>query len=780
MLRKICLLLLLTLTAGDFLANAKDDTLRGRVQTADGHPVELANIVLLSASDSTYLQGICSRADGTFALPGVTAGKYLLQVSCIGYETQLLPTDGTREVVCTLAPATYQLNEATVTARRPQYRLKEGGTLETDVRHSLLARLDNAAEVLARLPGVRGSDDGGLTVFGKGTPLIYINNRQVQDASELQRLSATDIDRVELITNPGPEYDAEVKAVIRIHTVQREDEGWGGNAKIGLTQGHRPGHAEQLGLNYRHKGLSLQASAYGYLNQERMGREAQYLIAPADGNGPTRDVRDAFDRRLKGHSLGATASADYTLNERHSLGASYQFFRTPDLRMAFDSWYGIGNPDGTLQGATDKTSHNLMQNDSHQLNAYYQGKAGDWHIDLTADALIARSLDIQHAQETQDDGTKRDIDSRNRSRNRLLAAKLVLSHPLGKGTLKLGTDYTYIRRRDRFLNPQELLPTTDSRINEQKTAAFVQYALPLGRVNTAAGLRYEHTRSRYYEQGILVPAQSRTYNDWLPTLSVDLPLGKAQASLSYTTKTRRPTFQALRTSMNYNNRYVYEGGNPLLQPETIHDLQLMLIWRWVQGSIGYVRRTDFIDFQSRDYAGDPDVVLFSSANYPRMEELNLSFFLSPRMGCWQPTWGAYLLQPFFTLQSGGENRRMSSASVYIVWRNQWTLPGNWLLSLDADLQTPGDQGTAWIGRQWGMDVAVRRSWLGGRLTVSLQGRDLWNTRRADMRLYGSRLTYEKIVRPDSRHFGLTVSYRFRATGKAYRGTPAAEEDLKRL
>ena len=786
MLKKLLLFCLLALTAAGLLpaqTSVATDSLilRGRVQDPDGQPVELANVSLLAAADSAFIQGTCSRKDGVFALRGVTPGHYLLQVSCIGYETLLLPTDGTAAATCILSPAAYALNETTVTARRPQYRLKEGGTLETHVRGSLLARLDDAGEVLGRLPGVRGSAGTGFTVFGKGTPLIYIDQRKVQDVGELQQLAAADIDRVELITHPGPEYDAEVKAVIRIRTVKGRADGWGGQARIGLTQGRRPGHAEQVGVNYQHKGLSVQASAYGYLNQERMGRDARYLISPADGHdNPVRDLRDTFDRRLKGHSLGATASLDYALNPRHSLGASYRFSRTPDLRMAFNSHNGITQPDGSLREQTAQTSRNLMQNAAHQLNAYYQGDAGRWHIDLTADALIGTSLDTQQVHETYEDGSTRDIDSRNRSRNRLFAAKLILSRPLGRGTLKFGTDYTFIRRRDRFLNPQALLPATDSRIDEQKAAAFASYTLTLGPVNASAGLRYEHARSRYYEQGVFIPAQSRTYDDWLPTLSADFPLGKTQASLSYTAKTRRPTFRELRTSMNYNNRYIYEGGNPLLRPETVHNVQLTMMWKWIQGSIGYQRRKDAIDFQSRDYAGHPDVVLFSSANYPRQESLNLSLFLSPKTGCWEPTWGAFFAQPVFSTTNEGVRRRLNRASVYAVWRNNWTLPGGWLLSLDIDVQSRGDQGTTRIDRMWGMDAAVRRSWLKGRLSLSLQGQDLWNTRRMDVQLFGSRLTYSKRMRPDSRCLLLTLSYRFRAEGRAYRGTPAAAEDLQRL
>lgn len=123
---------------------------------------------------------------------------------------------------------------------------------------------------------------------------------------------------------------------------------------------------------------------------------------------------------------------------------------------------------------------------------------------------------------------------------------------------------------------------------------------------------------------------------------------------------------------------------------------------------------------------------------------------------------------------------MNHASVYAVWRNNWVLPHGWMVSLDADIQSRGDQGTARNDRMWGMDVSVRRSWLDGRLSVALQGSDLWNSRRMNIQLFGSRLTYSKVLRPDSRCFLLTVSYCFRLAGKAYRGKHAAEEDLQRL
>lgn len=65
-----------------------------------------------------------------------------------------------------------------------------------------------------------------FVVFGKGTPLIYINGRLVRDNTELEQLNSTDIKHVELLTTPGAQYDASVKSVIRIKTIKRQGDGF--------------------------------------------------------------------------------------------------------------------------------------------------------------------------------------------------------------------------------------------------------------------------------------------------------------------------------------------------------------------------------------------------------------------------------------------------------------------------------------------------------------------------------------------------------------------------
>ena len=122
----------------------------------------------------------------------------------------------------------------TVSAGLPDVYIK-GDAQVTTVENSILADVGAADDVLGKIPGIV-KDDDKLTVFGKGEPLVYINGRQVRDFSELEQLNAKDIQRVELVTNPGARYDATVGAVVRIVTKKNPNEGLGVDVRSSVYQ----------------------------------------------------------------------------------------------------------------------------------------------------------------------------------------------------------------------------------------------------------------------------------------------------------------------------------------------------------------------------------------------------------------------------------------------------------------------------------------------------------------------------------------------------------------
>ena len=202
-------------------ARAKAIEIRGMVMDEKNKPLPYCNVLLL-ASDSTFVNGCVTQADGSFLMLGEEGVPYSLRASYIGYATAT-QTIGDKNLI-QLLPDAQALEEVTVTANRPLIEPSVNG-LKANVIGTSLAKMGTAGEMLSRLPFVTGKD-GSYTVLGHGTPEIYINNRKVRDTSELDRLRADEIVSAEVITTPGVEYAPDVTAVIRIRTIKQRGQGW--------------------------------------------------------------------------------------------------------------------------------------------------------------------------------------------------------------------------------------------------------------------------------------------------------------------------------------------------------------------------------------------------------------------------------------------------------------------------------------------------------------------------------------------------------------------------
>ena len=215
-------------------------------------------------------------------------------------------------------------------------------------------------------------------------------------------------------------------------------------------------------------------------------------------------------------------SLNYQFNENHSIGARYNFDRTPRDKWDIGGMYSEVFQDGALYEENVSRGWQNTPATSHTVNVYYNGQAGDWNIDFNADGLWSYSKQEQR------------ITSRNKDENTLYAAKLVVSRPLWEGSLSFGGEYTYTDRINMYTNGQVILDNDDSNIKENAASVFLEYACSFGKLQAQVGVRYEHLASDYYESGKRIDDQSRIYDNVFPAVALSLPVGKAQLSLSYT------------------------------------------------------------------------------------------------------------------------------------------------------------------------------------------------------------------------------------------------------
>lgn len=754
-------------------AATQAQTITGKLTDETNTPLEYANIVLLTANDSTFIQGTVTDTEGSFALDKVNGKTYILKASSVGYETAYMNCRSGNIGILTLKSDAVTLQETVITARRPTYKMK-GNSLVTNVSHSLLSTAGTANDVLERIPFVQGKE-GEFTVFGKGTPLIYINGRQVRDKEELDRLNSSDILNVEVITNPGAEYDATIKSVIRIKTVKPKGEGISISARTGLTQNHQTGTNNQLSVNYRRGGLDVFAGVTQTLWQAYQEQHDKHYVAV-----DTLWQQDArLDMKGSVHNLNTQSGFNYIINENHSIGARYEFNRSPKGNIHILSDYDV-TADDTYYDRQHYDTRWSQNGYSHSVNTYYKGMVGKLDIDLNMDYHSGKDYKNQHAMESSEEYEDRLVTTKNSNDNELYAGKLILTYPIGRGQLKAGAEYSHTDRKDLFENPQNYLPETNSHITEEKLAGFTEFAISIGKLQASAGLRYEHVTSDYYHKGKFMPGQSKNYNNVFPNIGLALPIHEVSLALSYTAKTQRPAYEQLSSNLQYNDRFTYEGGNPLLQPEVKHDLTFMASYKWIQLMLSYQYRKDGIEFEAQKYDKDPSITIFTHVNHDHIQALNAGLSLSPKIGLWEPTFNIYVNKPMFEALSMGEMVKFNKPTAYLNWNNSFRLSKTFYANLDANFRTAGNSGSSYQKRTGGVSASLYKAFLNDQLSVNVRVNDIFASQRNNSIIYGNHMVFNKWNYSDSRNLQVTVRYKFNSTSSKYRGTGAANEELQRL
>ena len=202
-----------------------DRHLTGTIIDEQGQPVAYANIAVLNPADSTLLGGGVSNESGYFAIP-YEQQTVLVRISYVGYKTVYRLFGQAEAGTIRMQPDNYTLKGVVIKGERPLVTMKNG-ILTANVANTELSYLGDARDVLSRLPLLNVTNEQ-IEVFGRGAPLILIDNRKVRDASELQLLQSDNIKSIQIITMPGAEYGSTIRSVIKIQTKQKFIKGLSG------------------------------------------------------------------------------------------------------------------------------------------------------------------------------------------------------------------------------------------------------------------------------------------------------------------------------------------------------------------------------------------------------------------------------------------------------------------------------------------------------------------------------------------------------------------------
>ena len=772
-------------------AEAKTEDVGGRVIDAQGEPLPFVSVALL-ASDSTYIQGATSDVDGIFQIK-TTDACCILRFSYIGYRTKYVDVRSSEIGTIQMEQDQTILNEIVVKGQMPKTKLT-GNSMITTIQGTILGKSGTAKEMLAKVPGMtlKGED---LEVLGKGTPVFYINGRKMQDKEELKRLHSEEIASVEVITNPGAQYDATISSVVRIKTIRREGDGFGFDLNTGFNQDLRFGESDpsaQLNLRYRHNNLDLFGMLNYWkwdLNSLRNDEQSNYL--PTD-RGVLSIMQETHSRNhYKNNGLDYNLGVNWQIAENHSVGARIQrndrFNATTDLMVETD----------IERQPLQEKEHNYSTQDEHRHtfynwegNAYYNGKVGKMGIDLNMDFLTDKTNVDNHINELVNHTDHHAMEQDNSTTISLWATKLVLAYPVWKGQLEAGTELSFVTRSNSSSITNYPLPASDSKVKENNIAAFVAYNLNLEKVgNFSAGLRYEHVGFDYTDHLDAANNMTRYQDEFFPSLSWAKQFGPVQTSLAYSFKTIRPDYNSLSDRITYINSYTLTQGNPTLKNATMQEMSINARYKWLNLFAAYERRDNTLSQLPYAY-NNKGMIMMKRVNLEDPVR-NLAVFLSanPTFGIWSPNWTVGGQKFWNTMEfddprseTGKVKETYTKPIFFIDLNNAFRLPHRWQLETNMNIMTKGDVINFHMeSPSYLLGVVVQKCWLkNDALCLRVSLNDVLQRSVQDMRMScGGYQVKESAVR-SNHNLNITLRYTFNASKSKYKGTGAGQAERQRM
>ena len=745
---------------------------KGRIVDERGNAAEYATIALLSPIDSTIVGHGVSNENGSFVIP-CNSRKVLARITYIGYKTVNRIYNNTEMGIIKLQPKTMIVKGVVVKGDRPQYKMLSGG-MEVAVEHTLLSKMANTFDVLSLLPRV-SVDGQKISVFGKGTPIVYINNKRVNDNNEIVNITPDNIKSISVITSPGAEYDAEVESVIRIRTKERRANGFSLRADAFGKYNKWMSDYELISARYQTKKFEIANSLW------TMGTH------DGEDNNLITDIylpdKHYYNDQLihldtNNRFLSEKLSADYSLNDSNSIGGSYRYYGMLKGRTNSVSRQDV-LLNGMAHGSIDQKEVMKPFLSLHQADIYYVGKVGHVGVDFNATYYAVKNRRNDEGFEISKELGNQEVHSSNRQNSDMWAGKLVVNIPLWKGNMSVGTEMSKTDSHGTFLNEEQLVPSTKTDIHERNIAGFAQYGLVLNKWTVGLGVRYENIVRDYLSDGVKQDDVSRKYNNFFPNLSVSWNKGNWNWQLNVNEKIHRPSYRQLGNFMQFDNRFLYEGGNPTLQPEKVFNVEAMMIYKWLNVSVGYKYLKDVMEWTKYIYPGK-EFAYNTSLNFDHKQLLYASVHVSPKFGIFRPTWGFNYNQQFFDTKKYGASKALSKPLLSCSLNNNFALSETMNAAIRLNASTTHAEGFLMMKSDYSVNLQFDKSFANRTWIIYLSANDIFKTAKERWTMYGLGAGTTKDCYNYTRCISLQVTYNFNAKRSKYKGTGAGNEEKSRL
>lgn len=769
--------------------------------TQEGEPYATIKIVKKEAP-AKALKMLVTDMKGQFQEKVPGTGNFVMTITSVGRTPivkdfsvkagEKLVDFGTLYIV----DASNELGQVEIVAQKPLVKA-DIDKIEYNVQDDPDAQSNSVLEMLRKVPLVTVDGEDNIQVNGSSSFKVYVNgkpnNMMSNNPTEvLKSMPANSIKHIEVITNPGPKYDAEgVGGILNIVTVGSGLEGY--TATFSANVSNRGAGGGAFGTI---KSGKLTVSArynYNYNDQPRNYSSGSQHVTPEAVTENSSNLD--YDGSNKGHGSFQSGSME----------ASYEIDTLRLVTMSFGLWGG-GNKSN---GSTDYIAtfpENINAAPIYSYSAFNRSKSSWYSIDggidyqrlfKVKDRMLTFSYKINTRPQTSDSYTEYEIDNGynpdwadylNRLKNQHNDGEQNTTEhtfqadyttPIGKlHTLEAGAKYILRNNSsedDRF----DADDTGKYEYNKDQSshyniiAAYLGYGLKVKRLSGRLGLRYEHT---IQDVKYLVGRGedfTKNFDDVVPSASIGYKLtDMSNLRLGYNMRIYRPGIWSLNPYLNDTDPSYISQGNPKLDSEKSHafnlsysnftqkfNINISARYSFTNNSIENVTRLmPDTEIEGLKNPTGKDVLYSTYANIGKTRYASVNGYVNwnatPRTRIYMNMSGNY------SYLEGSEGMRNDGWSLFAYGGAQQTLPHDWRISLNVFGQTP------WIMLQgkgssfFDYGLSVNKSFLDKRLTLSAFASNFFKKYMdQSSTTEGSGFIRESNYKYSRQRFGISVSYR---------------------
>lgn len=638
-------------------ANAQSK-INGQVADVNGKPVPQANVLLLHAKDSALVKGMVTTASGSWSFNNTPAGTYIISSTYIGFKKVYSSafkisnkSDDIDAGTLVLLAEEKQLDKVTVTARKPLFEQKMD-RMVVNVANSITSAGNTALEVLQRSPGIMvDPQNNTLSMNGKDGVVVMINgkiNRMPVTAvvQMLAGMSANNIEKIELITTPPANFDAEGNAGY-INIVLKTNTQYGTNGSYSVTGGYSRGEITEGTFNFNNRKGKL--NVYGDVSLSRIHSPELFsfykkVLYLGNTIETASDAQRNFVRSFNSIKFGA----DYEIDKKTVIGA---------LISAYDNKVSIHSKNLSSVSVNKRLDTSLtITNDEINDWYNYSGNLNLQHT-ISADEKITVNLNYDYYK---DDNPITYINSYYNGNGNFLYEQQVKSDKITPIKVWVSAaDYT--KKISEKINMEAGLKSTLSKFNnnveinrlfqnvwtkdgslsaiydlkEDIQAAYSSFSFAMSdKTSMKMGLRYEYTRSNLgseAKRNII----DRKYGKLFPSFFYSHNFAENNSyNFSYSRRITRPTFNEMAPFVILFDPYTFFSGNPGLQPSITDALSTSYTYKRKVLSLSYSYTANPITNFAPTVDPATNIVTLSAENQKNQKTASLSLSLPFELTKW--------------------------------------------------------------------------------------------------------------------------------------------------